>query len=55
MSDELDESDGKENDKLISGSGPADKLGTVMGGLLRGVELPLGVMLSADELCYGDG
>ena len=51
---DLDESNKEESNKLGSESGSAGKFGTGLGGLLRGVELPLDVTLSADELCDDD-
>ena len=54
-SDESDESDKEEYDELGSESGSDGKFGTVLGGLLRGVGLPLCVTLSADDSCDGDG
>ena len=47
--DESDEFDKEESDKPGSGSGLAGTFGTRMGGLLRGVGLPLGLTLSDDE------
>ena len=43
------------DDELGSGSGSASTFVTRLGGLLRGVELPLGDTLSIDESCDGDG
>ena len=51
MSDESYEYDKEEYEELGYGSGLADTFGTGLGGLLRGVGLPLGVTLSADESC----
>ena len=51
---ESDESDKYESDKLGSESGSAGSSGTGLDGLLRGVRLPLGGMISADESCDGD-
>ena len=47
--DESEEYDEEEYDKPGSESGSAGTLGTVLGGLLHGVGLPLGVMISSDE------
>ena len=54
-SDELYDSDKEEPDKLGSELGSDGTCGTWLGGLMRGLGLPLGVTLSADESCGGDG
>ena len=51
----INEYDKEEYDELGSESGSDGKFGTVLGGLLRGVGLPLCVTLSADDSCDGDG
>ena len=47
--------DEEKSDKIGSESVSSSKLGTVLGGLLRGVELSLGVTLYADGLFNCDG
>ena len=53
-SDNSDESNEEEPDEPGSESGSAGTFGTGLGGLLRGVEITLGVTISADESCNGD-
>ena len=55
LSDELDDSDVEEYDNIGSESGSAGMLGTGLVGVLRGVVLTLGVTLSAEKSCNGDG
>ena len=54
-SDDSDESNEEEYDKLESESGSAGTLSTRLGWLLLDLCLPLGVTLSADETCDGNG
>ena len=54
-SDESDGYDKGEYDKLGSGSGSASTFSAGFCGLLRGVGFTLGVTISADESCDGDG
>ena len=49
------DSDEEESDKLGSESGSAGKYCTGLAGLLRGIGFTLGVTISANELCDGDG
>ena len=53
--DESDESDEEESEKIGSASESADTFGNELGGLLRGIGLPLDVTLYDDETCDGDG
>ena len=55
MSDDSDEPDEEESEKLGSESGSAGTFGTRFGGLLHGIGLTLGVTLYADESCDGYG
>ena len=55
FSDESDDYDEEESDKLGPESGPAGTLVTGLGGLLYGLGFNLGVTLSADESYGGDG
>ena len=55
MSDDSDESDKVKYDKLGSESGSSGMFCNVLGGSFRGVGLPLGVPLYADESFDGDG
>ena len=55
MSNESDDSDQEESEKLGSESGSARTYGTRLGGFLRGLGFPLGVMVSTDESRNGDG
>ena len=54
-SDKSDEYKEEEYEKLGSESGSAGTFGTRLGGSLSGIGLPLGVTLSTDESCIGDG
>ena len=55
-SDESNESDKEESNKLGSESGSIGTYGTGLGGLLGGVEFPVGVMLPGNDLPFnGDG
>ena len=54
-SDDSDESGEGESNKLGSKSGSSGTLWTGLGGLLCGGGFTLGVTLSADESCDGDG
>ena len=54
-SDESDHSNKEEYDELGSESGLAGTFGNGLGRLLRGLGIPLGVTLSADESYDGDG
>ena len=53
-SDELDESDEEESDKLGSEYGSVGAFSTGLGGLLCVVGFPLSVTISAYESCDGD-
>ena len=55
MSDESDESDKEKYDRLGYESGSYGTFITGFGRLLRGVGLYLGVFISADKSCDGDG
>ena len=54
LSDESDDSDKEEYDKLGSESGSACTHSTGLGGLLCGLGINLGVTISADESWDGD-
>ena len=55
-SDESDESNEEESEKLGSVSGLIGTCGTGLGGLLHGVEFPVGVTLAGDGWPFdGDG
>ena len=54
-SDESDESEKEESDGLGPESRSAGTYGTGLGGLSLGVGIPLGVTLSSDDSCGGDG
>ena len=54
LSDESDNSGREESDKIGAEFGSYGTFGTVLGGLLLVVGLPLGVTISTDELCGGD-
>ena len=55
LSDDPDDSDKEESAEPGSEYGSADTYGTGLGGLLRGLGIPLGVTLYDDESCNGDG
>ena len=54
-SDESDVSDKEEYDELGSKSGSAGTYGTGLGGLSRGLGFTLGVTVSDNESCGGEG
>ena len=54
FSDESDDSDEEESDKLGSESGSDGTCGTGLGGFTRILGFALGIKLSADESCDGD-
>ena len=54
MSDESDELDEEEYDKLGSEYCSYSTFGTGLGGFLRGLGFPLGITVSADESYDGD-
>ena len=53
MSNESDESDKEESDRIESEPGPAGTFVTKLGGFLPGIGSNLGVTLSDDESCDG--
>ena len=56
--DESDESDEEKSDGLESEYGSPGTIGTIgtgLVGLFSSVGIPLGVMISMDESCDGDG
>ena len=55
MSDESDDSDKEEYEKLGSESGSAGMYSTILGGLLRVLGINSSATLSSDEQCDGDG
>ena len=55
MSDESDDSDEQEPEKLGSESGPAGTFDNGWGGLSRGLGFPLGFTIYDDESCDSDG
>ena len=55
MSDESDEFNEEESDKLGYESWSSNTYSTRLGGLLRGLGIPLGVTLTDDESFGSDG
>ena len=55
MSDKSDGFNKEKSDKLRSKYGSGGMFSTGLGGLLHGVGFPLGVTLSDDDSCDGDG
>ena len=55
LSEKSDEDGRDKSDKLGYTSGPAGTFDTGLSRSLRGAGLPLGVTLSVDESCDGDG
>ena len=55
LSDESDDSDVEEHDKLGSASGSPGTYCNGLDGFLLDLGIPLSVMISADESCDGDG